>query len=196
MQSIQRLERTVQQSRQAALQASRRTQRTVAAAFRRRPTIVALLLLLLAGLLVAPAAEAYTIMAYVYAADESDDYLLSAVEAGVMDVFFDAGHIIFNAGTYERVSDADTQLRYWVRNTARNGGATHAIELKVGLSGTDPNSGSGAAAEWVEYRLTRIEPEAVIARGRLDAPAAGDRGSHDRRAFRLGIEAGREALRQ
>ncbi len=162
---------------------------TVAAGARRLSAVLLLLL--------APAvAQAYTIMAYVYAVDDSHHYLLSAVEAGVMDVFFDAGHIIFNAGTYERVSDSETQLRYWVRNTARTGGASHAIELKVSLSGVDSDSGAEAAAEWVEYRLTRLEPEEVIARGRIEAPAAGERTAHDRRAFQLGIEAGQAALRR
>lgn len=157
---------------------------------------VAALLLLVAAAFAAPVAHGYTIMAYVYAADESDDYLLSAVEAGVMDVFFDAGHIIFNAGTYERVSDSDTQRRYWVRNTARNGGATRAIELKVSLSGVDSDSSEDATAQWVEYRLTRIEPEEVIAHGRIEARGAGHRIPHDRRAFQLGSEAGRAALRR
>ncbi len=153
--------------------------------------VVCLLFLLLAPL----AAGAQTVMVYVSGTNHSDPYLLSAVEAGIMDSFFDAGIIVFNAGTYERVSDSDMQRHYWVRNTARQGGATHAVEVDVDLS---MNSGDRTAFDGASFRLVRVEPASVLGTGRVHASDVGARAgtAADEIGFRIGTEIARSALSQ
>ena len=138
-------------------------------------------------------AQAQMVMVYVSGTSHTNDYLLSAVEAGVMDGFFNAGIIVFNAGTYDRVGDSEVQRRYWVRNTARQGGATHAIEVEVDLAAGSADSVTPEAAS---YRLVRVEPAEVLGTGRISAsrlPADNSR-SADRIGFQIGAEIARSAL--
>ncbi|TVR02450.1 MAG: hypothetical protein EA403_08865 [Spirochaetaceae bacterium] len=151
--------------------------------------MLCLLFLVLAPL----AAGAQTVMVYVSGTNHSDPYLLSAVEAGIMDSFFDAGIIVFNAGTYDRVSDSDMQRHYWVRNTARQGGATHAVEVDVDLtvSSSDRTSFDGAS-----FRLVRVEPASVLGTGRVQASEIGARPgtAADQVGFQIGMAIARSAL--
>ena len=143
------------------------------------------------------ALSAETVMVYVSSQTGHDDYLLSAVEAGVMDVFFDSGHIVFNAGTYERISDSDIQRRYWIRNTARQGGATLAIEIEVDLQPHD-NRGADSSerlfADTAGFRLIQIEPAELLKSGAITAQRRPSRADRDKAAFELGIKIARAAL--
>ena len=143
------------------------------------------------------ALNADTVMVYVSSQTGQDDYLLSAVEAGVMEVYFDAGHIVFNAGTYERISDSDIQRRYWIRNTARQGGATHAIEIEVDLQPYNNRAADSSRhpfADAAEFRLIQIEPAEVLKRGAITAQRPPSRADRDKAAFELGIKIARAAL--
>ncbi|TVQ41259.1 MAG: hypothetical protein EA384_00625 [Spirochaetaceae bacterium] len=151
----------------------------------------------LPALLAVSALGAETVMVYVCAQSSHDDYLLSAVEAGIMEVFFDAGHIVFNAGTYERVSDVEIQRRSWVRNLSRQGGATRALEVEVDLGEFDGAAGAGGQnlfARSVRFRYLSIEPAGVIERGRIEASRPASGGRRDVAAFDLGVAVARAAL--
>lgn len=153
----------------------------------------ALLLSLFALLLLPHVAAAQTVMVYVSGEGHFDPYLFSAVEAGVMDAFFDAGIIVFNAGTYERVSDSDMQRQYWVRNTARQGGATHTVEVDVELA---VRPGEGPRFGGATFRLVRVEPASVLVGGRVLASEvdAAPNTAADQIGFRIGTEIARSAL--
>ncbi len=143
------------------------------------------------------ALSADTVMVYVSSQTGQDDYLLSAVEAGVMDVFFDSGHIVFNAGTYERISDSDIQRRYWIRNTARQGGATLAMEIEVDLqpyNNRGADSGERLFADAAAFRLIRIEPAEVLESGAITAQRPPSQAERDTAAFELGIKIARAVL--
>lgn len=159
---------------------------------RRNPIIVLCLLFLVLAPFVA---GAQTVMVYVSGSDHSDPYLLSAVEAGIMDSLFDAGIIVFNAGTYERVSDSDMQRHYWVRNTARQGGATHAIEVEVDLT---LRSGDQSTFDGASFRLVRVDPASVLGTGRVLASDIGARAgtAADLVGFQIGTAIARSALSQ
>ena len=49
-------------------------------------------------------------------------FCLSAIESGVMDIFFDAGHVIFNDEEFRRSED-----RYRTVRVAREGGASKVL---------------------------------------------------------------------
>ena len=151
----------------------------------------------LTALFAVSALGAETVMVYVCAQSGDNDYLLSAVEAGIMEVFFDAGHIVFNAGTYERASDVEIQRRSWVRNLARQGGATHVLEAEVDLAQFDASVGAvgqNLYARSVRFRYVSIEPAEVIERGRVEASRPASGGRRDVAAFDLGVAAARVAL--
>jgi hypothetical protein len=156
---------------------------------RLRVSIWVIVVLVLSAVVV----PAQTVMVYVSGTSQTDEYLLSAVEAGVMDSFFDAGFIVFNAGTYQRVSESEIQRRYWIRNTARQGGATHAIEVNVDLVVYRVDA---LIPDTASYVLVTVEPAEVLLSGRISAGQL--TGLENRSAaqvgFRIGVEIAQSAI--
>lgn len=88
----------------------------------------------------------------------------AAVEDGVMDVFFEAGHIIFNFGLPgEQNADLPFRAEHIAVRTAKAGGASFLIE--IGLS--DPVE-SKPAPERVFFRYLDVIREETLAEGFVD----------------------------
>lgn len=128
-----------------------------------------------------------------------DDYLaasryhLTAVEDGIMEAFFDAGHIVFNLGDYEHFDGADIQRRYEVRTAARDGGASYAVQLALVFERAGDSS---VRPTRVEYELWEVGSGERIAAGTRSAPfevpaAGSERGS---RSAALGRRVAAELL--
>lgn len=152
-------------------------------------------------LLVAAFGFAETVMVSVH--DESgftdEDYLaasryqLTAVEDGIMEAFFDAGHIVFNLGDYEHFDGADIQRRYTVRTAAREGGASYVVQLALLF---ERDGDSSVQPTRVEYELWDVGSGERIAGGTRSAPfefgsRASERGS---RSAELGRRVAMELL--
>jgi len=58
-------------------------------------------------------------------------YFLSAVEAGVMEVFFDADYIVFNAGPITGMEESERRSDDHVLTVAREGGANLLVRFSV-----------------------------------------------------------------
>jgi hypothetical protein len=100
----------------------------------RKTSVAAFLLFLTLGIPVV----AETVMVYVEeqgpgVSGDGVRYYLSAVEDGVMDVFFDAGYIIFNAGTPRNAEEASQESDAEVLDIALTGGAQLVIRVAVKL---------------------------------------------------------------
>jgi hypothetical protein len=96
------------------------------------------------------------------------------MEDGIMDAFFDAGHIIFNTHADEE-SSGDTGEAVFgddkVFRIARAGGARFLLEIVMEFSRDEEEPLPRA----VEYRLYRIEQETLLAEGRVYLRNAGDK---------------------
>jgi hypothetical protein len=102
-------------------------------------------------------------------------YQLTAVEDGIMETFFDAGHIVFNLGDYEHFDGADIQRRYTVRAAAREGGASYVVQLALLF---ERDGDSSVRPLQVEYELWEVGTGERIAAGTRSAPFEfGSRGS-------------------
>lgn len=152
-------------------------------------------------LLVAASATAETVMVSVR--DETgitDDeyqnasrYHLTAVEDGVMEAFFDAGHIVFNLGDYERFDGSEIQRRYTVRTAAEEGGASYVVQLALEFERVNEST---LRPVRVDYELWRVGGGEPVAGGSHSAPfdigtGDGERGS---RSAALGRRVARELL--
>lgn len=86
-----------------------------------------------------------------------------ALEDGVMELFFDEGHIVFNSGVSVDSSlptlAASTDLSI---RTARLGGATHLLEVLVGQADEDRD-----LPTTVSYRFYRVSDRTILSRGSL-----------------------------
>ena len=114
--------------------------------------------------------------------------LAYALEGGVMDEYFDAGHIIFNAGI--------KNISYWKEfpvNMARREGAGLLLEIvlrvKDGLT-TEESSVAAAA-----YRLVLLHGMKVLAMGEIEAGSIPtDSKETEKISFLLGKELARKSL--
>jgi hypothetical protein len=129
----------------------------------------------LAVLLVAGAAAAETVMISIE--DETgivdEDYIaasryhLTAVEDGVMESFFDAGHIVFNFGAYEQSGESDIQRRYSVRTAAEDGGASYVVQLSLEFARLEDNR---LRPLRVDYELWEVGSGQPVVEGSRSAP--------------------------
>ena len=101
-----------------------------------------------------------------YLTEDSIDFA-AAVEDGVMEVFFDQGHIIFNAGLDigRPVDPPFSAERYAVR-IAKSGGASYLLE--VGLTQPDEENALPHTAVFI---FTDLVSERVLTRGELNVAA-------------------------
>ena len=124
-----------------------------------------------------------TVMLYVTESAESDyfknaglDYV-AAVEDGVMDVFFNAGHIIFNYGlSSEPPAKTPFRADNVQARVAKSGGARFLIEVAL----SNPASESIAPAV-IEYAYTDLILKEEITAGLLRLEAIDDGSITDER---------------
>lgn len=148
-----------------------------------RIALVAVFLLLVAGL-----AAAESVMVSVrpdrsYPESERLGFYLSGVEAGVMDVLFDSGHIVFNRAGGEEVSSTAQ-----VVEIAVNGGAGYVVDAVVLFA----PEGDGLRVRAVEYSWLRLGSGMAPRSDRLEASALpeGEQGGTAEQGYRLGRRVG------
>jgi len=86
------------------------------------------------------------------------------IEDGVMEVFFDAGHIIFN-GTYEMISEGGEEEKLFndspVYRIAKSGGASYVLNIQLRFT-EDENDLLPVSAS---YKFIDLETERNLASG-------------------------------
>jgi hypothetical protein len=90
-------------------------------------------------------------------------YLLSALEDGIMEEFFLAGHIVFNGGTS---FSAGTPRKIRDIRDAKQGGASRLFLVDVYFRRSDK---SGPVPERVIYSLLSVSDQKSLAEGSLTA---------------------------
>jgi|GEM_PF-1671820 len=161
-----------------------------------------LLLLLAAG--IAGTAAAHTIMVFVEGMttpvpEDGLRYYLTAVEAGVMDVFFSNGDIVFNAGSYQTrdasaaESTPEIDRQYTIRSQARDGGADRVIEVTVNFKQVDSNT---YVPDYADYQYVDLAGKRVVRSGTVSVndQGAGDHPPTDRVCFLVGESVAKEAI--
>lgn len=125
-------------------------------------------------------------------ANEQSDarYYLSAAEAGAMDVFFQAGHIVFNAGTYTLEESDSVEKRYEVRNLAQDGGAAFALHIEMEFERPGSNSIRPTSAS---YAMMEIGGSGIVRSGSL-AIESGREGAPEELSFDAGRTIAEEIL--
>ena len=120
-------------------------------------------------------------------------YQLTAVEDGIMEAFFDAGHIVFNLGDYEHFDGADIQRRYTVRTAAREGGASYVVQLALLF---ERDGDSSVRPMRVDYELWDVGTGERITAGTRSAPFEFGSGGSERgsRSAELGRRVAIELL--
>jgi hypothetical protein len=116
--------------------------------------------------------------------EPSARYYLSAAEAGAMDVFFDAGHIVFNAGTYSLDEEESVEKRYEVRSMARDGGAGYALHIEMAFDRPGPETIRPRSAR---YTMMATSGSRVIKSGTVSID-----GDTDEAPEQLSFKAGKE----
>jgi len=105
-----------------------------------------------------------------------EDYVVFSLEDGLLETFFDAGHIVFNdyAPPMER-QDGTDRNRPALR-LARSGGADYLVEIAV--SYLPEGEGKASLPESLDFRLSRVTDSRELASGNIgpsgDAAASGD----------------------
>ncbi len=148
--------------------------------------------------LAVPAIWSETVLVAVYQSgtgemkDQSRFYL-SAVEDGVMDVFFDGGHIVFNVGSFSVVGGSAVQARYDVREMAKDGGASFAVHVTMDVIETEDGMIEPVR---VEYRFVNVSTDQILTQGRmeLDNSGEGRRVPWEDACFSAGQDIARAAL--
>ncbi|MGM0673251.1 MAG: hypothetical protein ACQETQ_01010 [Spirochaetota bacterium] len=100
---------------------------------------------------------------------EASRFHLTALEDGIMDVFFEDGHIVFNWGEYEHspTDEPEIQRRYELREAAEEGGAAVVVQLAVSFERT----GEGQLTpSRVRYELWDVDSGEARASGERSAP--------------------------
>lgn len=105
---------------------------------------------------------------------ESEEYLplARAVEDGVMNIFFDSGHIIFNNGFSADAQYQDPPFdaeRLPVR-LAKGGGARYLLEVRLDYAGAGTKSPEITSAE---YRFSNVVAGNVLRTGRISGTDSG-----------------------
>ena len=150
------------------------------------------------GMLVASFLPAETVLVAVYQSGTGEmkdqgRFLLSAVEDGVMDVMFDSGHIVFNLGSFSVIGPSAVQARYDIRETARDGGATYAVQVTMDVRDLEDNTVEPVS---LEYRFVNVDTDRILAEARmsLSRDVGGRKVSWGDVCFRAGQEIARSAL--
>ena len=87
----------------------------------------------------------------------------SALEDGVMDAFFDAGHIVFNAGVVDGNDKLDIPSERLSLRMAKQGGAYYLLEIDMAYRDVDDKVQVSSAA----YRFYDVLSGAVLTEGTL-----------------------------
>ena len=103
--------------------------------------------------------------------------LAAAVEDGVMDVFFENGHIIFNAGLMnEKPAEPPFKAERLSVRIAKAGGATFLLEVGLGSAGAENLLPSRA-----DYLFLDLISSKIISEGTIPITAIRDEDSTDMR---------------
>jgi hypothetical protein len=153
---------------------------------RRYIRLFALAMLLLMG--IAAFAGAESVMVSVRADGEYPDserlaFFLSSVEAGIMDVLFEAGHIVFNRARGD-VVESTAQ----VVEIASNGGAGYVVDAVVSFRPTP----DGLVLQEITYAWTPIGAGVAPRRSTVDVDQLDEeqRGSTEQSGYNLGYQVG------
>jgi len=86
-----------------------------------------------------------------------------ALEDGVMELFFDNGHIVFNAGiSVDRPNEMESDETESAMRIAKRGGASHLLAVRVGAP-----ANKGELPKFVSYVFYRLSDDFVLSRGSL-----------------------------
>ena len=125
--------------------------------------------------------SAETVMVYIRATEDSDFYYQSgieyarAIEGGIMDVFFDAGHIVFNFGIPPTVSiDPPFASERPAVRAAKAGGASHLFEVELARPVVDR-----LVPIRIAYVYSDIIAKRVLAEGTIQYQEIEDSDLHD-----------------
>ena len=88
--------------------------------------------------------------------------LAAAVEDGVLEVFFDYGHIVFTFGLPENTEEPPFRSESIVVRVAKSGGASLLLELEL----SDP-AGDLLVPSRIGYRYSDIVKRTVISKGEV-----------------------------
>ena len=110
-----------------------------------------------------------------------------------MDVMFDSGHIVFNVGSFSVVGSSAVQVRYDVREMAREGGATYAVQVTMDVQELDNNE---VEPQRLEYRFVNVDSDRIMTQGSMELIniVDGARRSWGDVCFAAGQEIARSAL--
>ena len=89
--------------------------------------------------------------------------LQSAVEDGVMETFFDAGHIVFNAGIVTDNDSLDVPSERLSLRLAKSGGALYLLEIDLEYLEVEES----VAVRGAEYRFYNVLSGAELTSGSL-----------------------------
>ncbi len=119
------------------------------------------------------------------------------VEDGIMDVFFSAGHIIFNGG-YQQLEEKDNESQKTFADTisfrmAKSGGADYILQVQLLFTDDEENALPVKAL----YQFYRLESEEILADGEVLLTEAGDQDELEDQELirRMGAQLGTQALR-
>ncbi len=122
-----------------------------------------------------------------------------AIEDGVMALFFDSGHIIFDTGLPQSAKSGAPSANpseTWAAETAKTGGASYLLEVE--LSFPDAPSPS-VVPTGIHYKFLHLSSGRTIAEGSL-VPQVPPKNAADRKTpydlcYALGQEVARDVLR-
>ena len=118
------------------------------------------------------------------------------VEDGIMDVFFSAGHIIFNGG-YQQLDEKDAESQSTFADAvsfrmAKTGGADYVLQVQLQFTADEQNTLPVKAL----YQFYRLESEEKLADGEVQMTEAGDKEELEDKELirRMGVQLGTQAL--
>src|SRR6056297_86811 len=138
-----------------------------------KKTVLSLLLL---GILLSPAyTETVMLFSEKPTGIGNEHYSVIYVEDGIMDVFFSAGHIIFNGG-YQQFDQESAVAQNTFGDTpsfrlAKSGGANYMLKVQLEFTQDDQDS----LPVKVLYRLYHLNSEKKLAGGEVLLTEAGER---------------------
>lgn len=130
----------------------------------RHPRAIFVAGLLLINVLMPVAAETVMIYSERSLGLGDEQSAIRYIEDGIMEVFFDAGHIIFN-GTYEMIAEVEEEKNLFndspVNRIAKSGGAAYVLNIQLRFS-EDENDLLPVSAS---YKFIDLETERNLASG-------------------------------
>lgn len=126
-------------------------------------------------LVTAFSASGETVLLYSLSPEGTEDgaYSVFYIEDGIMDVFFQAGHIIFNGSYQNEEAELPEDVSFEDRPSfrmAKAGGASLVLEIRLHFSGKEDE----VLPETADYLFVDVLHERKIAEGSVSIAEAGD----------------------